>query len=141
MAREPRRPGRARVAATPAGTRHPDLERPPGRQADGVPQGPSSSRAWSIFPAAGFVEMVLEAGVQWFEGRAFAVEDFEIRKPLILPDPVSGVHLELSYDPAERTFVIQSKFEQGSTWSVHVVGSDARRAHGGPPSAPRSGRA
>ena len=77
----------------------------------------------TIFPAAGFVEMVLEAGVQWFEGRAFAVEDFEIRKPLILPDPVSGVHLELSYDPTERTFVIQSKFEQGTTWSVHVVGA------------------
>ncbi len=77
----------------------------------------------TIFPAAGFVEMALEAGVQWFEGRSFAIEDFEIRKPLILPDPVSGVHLEISYDPAERTFVIQSKFEQGSTWSVHVVGA------------------
>ena len=42
-----------------------------------------------IFPAAGFVEMVLEAGVQLFEGRAFVVEDFEIRKPLILPDPAT----------------------------------------------------
>ena len=76
-----------------------------------------------MFPAAAFVEMVLEAGVQVFEGRPFVVEDFEIRKPLILPDPVSGVLLELSYDPAERTFVIQSKFEQGATWSVHVVGA------------------
>ncbi len=76
-----------------------------------------------IFPAAAFVEMVLEAGVQWFEGRPFAVEDFEIRKPLILPDPASGVHLEVSYDPAERTFAIQSKFEQGGSWSLHVVGS------------------
>jgi len=35
------------------------------------------------------VEMALEAGVQLFEGRAFVVEDFEIRKPLILPEPVS----------------------------------------------------
>jgi acyl transferase domain-containing protein/NADPH:quinone reductase-like Zn-dependent oxidoreductase/acyl carrier protein/SAM-dependent methyltransferase len=76
-----------------------------------------------IFPAAAFVDMVLEAGVQWFEGRPFAVEDFEIRKPLILPDPASGVHLELSYDPAERTFAIQSRFEQGGSWSLHVVGS------------------
>jgi len=76
-----------------------------------------------IFPAAAFVEMALEAGVQLFENRPFVVEDFEIRKPLILPDPVSGVQLELSYDPAERTFVIQSKFERGTTWSVHVVGS------------------
>jgi hypothetical protein len=76
-----------------------------------------------IFPAAGFVDLVLEAGVQFFEGRAFVVEDFEIRKPLILPDPASGVHIELSYDANERTFAIQSRFDQGAAWSLHVVGS------------------
>ena len=76
-----------------------------------------------IFPAAGFVEMALEAGVQLFEGRPFVVEDFEIRKPLILPDPPSGLQLELSYSPNERTFAIQSRFEQSVTWSLHVVGS------------------
>ena len=76
-----------------------------------------------IFPAAAFVEMVLEAGVQLFEGRPFVVEDFEIRKPLILPDPASGVQLELSYSPNERTFTIQSRFEQSVAWSLHVVGS------------------
>jgi NADPH:quinone reductase-like Zn-dependent oxidoreductase/SAM-dependent methyltransferase/acyl carrier protein len=75
-----------------------------------------------IFPAAGFVEMVLEAGVQLFEGKAFVIEDFEIRKPLILPDPPSGLLLELSYDLTERTFSIQSKFEAGASWSTHVVG-------------------
>jgi acyl transferase domain-containing protein len=77
----------------------------------------------TVFPAAGFVEMVLEAGVQLFEGKPFVVEDLEIRKPLILPDPPSGLLLELSYDPAERTFTIQSRFESGASWSVHVVGS------------------
>jgi acyl transferase domain-containing protein/NADPH:quinone reductase-like Zn-dependent oxidoreductase/SAM-dependent methyltransferase/acyl carrier protein len=76
-----------------------------------------------IFPAAAFVELVLEAGVQLFEGRAFVVEDFEIRKPLILPDPASGVDIELSYDANERTFAIQSRFDQGAAWSLHVVGS------------------
>lgn len=76
-----------------------------------------------IFPAAAFVELVLEAGVQLFEGRAFVVEDFEIRKPLILPDPASGVNIEFSYDPNERTFAIQSRFDQGAAWSLHVVGS------------------
>jgi hypothetical protein len=69
------------------------------------------------------VELVLEAGVQLFEGRAFVVEDFEIRKPLILPEPASGVSLEVSYDPNERTFAIQSRFENGAAWSLHVVGS------------------
>lgn len=76
-----------------------------------------------IFPAAAFVEMVLEAGVQLFEGRPFAIEDFEIRKPLILPEPPSGFTLELTYEPGERTFTIQSRFEQAASWSVHVVGS------------------
>ena len=76
-----------------------------------------------IFPAAAFVELVLEAGVQLFDGRAFAIEDFEIRKPLILPDPASGVQIEVSYDNGERTFAIQSRFDQGAAWSLHVVGS------------------
>lgn len=76
-----------------------------------------------IFPAAGFVEMVLEAGVQLFESKAFVIEDFEIRKPLILPDPPSGLLLELTYDLTERTFSIQSRFESGASWSTHVVGS------------------
>src|ERR1700730_7093106 len=76
-----------------------------------------------IFPAAAFVEMALEAGVQLFEGQPFVVEDFEIRKPLILPDPPLGVQIEFSYSPHERTFAIQSRFEQSVTWSLHVVGS------------------
>jgi acyl transferase domain-containing protein/NADPH:quinone reductase-like Zn-dependent oxidoreductase/NAD(P)-dependent dehydrogenase (short-subunit alcohol dehydrogenase family)/acyl carrier protein len=76
-----------------------------------------------LFPAAAFIEMALEAGVQWFEGRPFVVEDLEIRKPLILPDRASGVRLELSYDPNERTFLIQSRFEKGAAWSLHVTGS------------------
>ena len=43
-----------------------------------------------IFPAAAFVELALEAGQQLFEGRPFVIEDFEIRKPLILADPAAG---------------------------------------------------
>jgi acyl transferase domain-containing protein/NADPH:quinone reductase-like Zn-dependent oxidoreductase/NAD(P)-dependent dehydrogenase (short-subunit alcohol dehydrogenase family)/SAM-dependent methyltransferase/acyl carrier protein len=76
-----------------------------------------------IFPAAGFVDLVLEAGTQLFEGRPFVIEDFEIRKPLILPEPAVGVHIEISYEPNDRTFAIQSRFEQGSSWSLNVVGS------------------
>ena len=76
-----------------------------------------------VFPAAAFVEMVLEAGVQLFNGRPFVIEDLEIRRPLIVPEEVSGLKIELSYDLNERTFSIQSKFEQSATWSLHVVGS------------------
>lgn len=77
----------------------------------------------TVFPGAGFVEMALAAGVQLFEGRPFAIEDFEIRKPLILTESPSGLLMELTYEPSERTFTIQSKFEQAASWSVHVVGS------------------
>ena len=76
-----------------------------------------------IFPAAAFVEMALEAGLQLFDGRPFALEDFEIRRPLILPEAASALIIELTYEPIERTFTIQSRFDQTSTWSVHVVGS------------------
>jgi acyl transferase domain-containing protein/NADPH:quinone reductase-like Zn-dependent oxidoreductase/acyl carrier protein/SAM-dependent methyltransferase len=75
-----------------------------------------------IFPGAGFVEIALEVGVQLFEGRPFAIEDFEIRKPLILAEQ-TGVILEVTYEPAERTFTIQSRFDNSASWSVHVVGS------------------
>ncbi len=77
----------------------------------------------TVFPASAFVEMAIEAGFQLFEGRAFVLEDFEIRKPLILPDSPLGILLELTYDPGAHTLVIQSKPEQGITWSVHAVGS------------------
>ncbi|MGC2625948.1 MAG: beta-ketoacyl synthase N-terminal-like domain-containing protein, partial [Candidatus Udaeobacter sp.] len=76
-----------------------------------------------IFPAAGFVDLVIEAGTQFFEGRPFVVEDFEIRKPLILADPAGGVQLEISYELGDRTFTIQSRFDQGASWCLHVVGS------------------
>src|SRR3954470_22050918 len=76
-----------------------------------------------IFPAAAFVDLALEAGQQLFEGRPFVIEDFEIRKPLILADPSTGVQIEISYEPNDRTFAIQSRFDQGASWSLHVVGS------------------
>ncbi|HMF80137.1 MAG TPA: SDR family NAD(P)-dependent oxidoreductase [Candidatus Acidoferrum sp.] len=76
-----------------------------------------------IFPAAGFVDLVIEAGTQLFEGRPFTVEEFEIRKPLILPEPAASIHIEVSYEPNDRTFAIQSRFDQGASWSLHVVGS------------------
>jgi acyl transferase domain-containing protein/acyl carrier protein/phospholipid N-methyltransferase len=77
----------------------------------------------TVFPATAFAEMVIEAGFQLFEGRAFVVEDFEIRKPLILHDSPLSIMLELTYDPGAHTFVIQSRLEQGTAWSTHVVGS------------------
>ena len=76
-----------------------------------------------IFPAAGFVDLVIEAGTQLFEGRPFTIEEFEIRKPLILLESAASIHIEVSYEPNDRTFAIQSRFDQGTSWSLHVVGS------------------
>ena len=76
-----------------------------------------------VFPAAGFVEMALEAGAQLFEGRPFVVEDFEIRKPLILPDPAVRRAARALLRP-ERAHVLDPKpVREGGAWSVHVVGS------------------
>ena len=77
----------------------------------------------TVFPAAAFVEMAIEAGVQSFEGRPFVIEDLEIRKPLILPDSPMGLLLELTYDSATGSFAIHSRLEQGVAWSTHVVGA------------------
>ncbi len=76
-----------------------------------------------VFPAAAFIEMALEAGLEIFEKRPFAIEDFEIRKPLILPESTAHLLLELTWDATERTFAIKSLLEPSSTWSLHVVGS------------------
>ncbi len=76
-----------------------------------------------VFPAAGFIDMALEAGREIFHGQPFALEDFEIRKPLIFPENPEDVVVELTYDPDDRGFTIQSRFEPSTTWSVHVVGS------------------
>ena len=76
-----------------------------------------------VFPAAGFIEMALEAGTQLFEGRPFVLEEFEIRKPLILPESPEAIALELSYDPRERSVIIQSRPDNSAAWSVHAVGS------------------
>jgi len=76
-----------------------------------------------VFPAAAFIEIALEAGRQIFEGRPFAVEDFEIRKPLILPESPENVVIEVSHDPETRLFSISSRFEPSLVWSVHVSGS------------------
>ena len=101
--------------------------RRPGRRGSIAGTWPSSRitrwRTSSSFRRRRLWRWCWKPGVQLFEGRPFVVEDFEIRKPLILPEPASGVQLELSYEPAERTFAIQSKFEQGAAWSLHVVGS------------------
>ena len=77
----------------------------------------------TVFPAAGFIEMALEAGREIFEGRPFVLEELEIRKPLILPENPEDVVLELVYDTEDRGFTIQSRFEPSATWSLHVCGS------------------
>ncbi|MDX2080082.1 MAG: SDR family NAD(P)-dependent oxidoreductase [Terrimicrobiaceae bacterium] len=76
-----------------------------------------------IFPAAGFVELILEAGVDFFEGRPFVIEDLEIQKPLMVPEDTSGLQIEITLDPRERRFSIQSRFEHSASWSLHVVGA------------------
>ena len=114
--------GRGLLDIAPA-ARHADLDRAARQPPHGVPEGPQG-RQPRHFPGGRLSwTWCSKRACSLFEGRPFVVEDFEIRKPLILPDPASDVHLEISYDPNERTFAIQSRFEHGAAWSLHVVGS------------------
>ena len=75
-----------------------------------------------IFPAAGYVEIALEVGCELFGGKPFVIEDFDIRKPLILPEDVRDVVIEFSFNPEDRRFTLQSRMSGGGAWSLHVVG-------------------
>ena len=84
-----------------------------------------------IFPAAGFVDTRRsKRACSCSKAAPFVVEDFEIRKPLILPDPASGVHIELSYD-AERAHVRDPEPLRSRRGVVAACRRlDARRTHG-----------
>jgi acyl transferase domain-containing protein len=82
----------------------------------------------TVFPAAGFTEVALAAGIHWQPGAVTEIEDLEIRAPLILGDEPSRV-MRCVIDARDGQFSIKSR-EQTSTeaWTLHVVGRVLREA-------------
>ena len=75
-----------------------------------------------VFPAAGFVEMVLAAAASRSPGTALAIEDMEILSPLLLEVEHSKV-VRLKIDPEDCRFTIVSRDHgREDNWRTHVMG-------------------
>jgi phthiocerol/phenolphthiocerol synthesis type-I polyketide synthase C len=82
----------------------------------------------TIFPAAGFAEVAVAAGIHWQPGAVTEIEDLEIRAPLILGDEPSRL-MRCAIDARDGQFSIKSR-DQMSTeaWTLHVMGRVLREA-------------
>jgi acyl transferase domain-containing protein len=82
----------------------------------------------SVFPAAGFVEMVLAAGSLRHPDQPVQIEDFEIRTPLIL-DVRHSKTVRLKLDEHGGHFLISSRDRlSDDPWQPHVTGRIAAQA-------------
>ncbi|OYW25009.1 MAG: hypothetical protein B7Z55_00580, partial [Planctomycetales bacterium 12-60-4] len=76
-----------------------------------------------LFPAAGYVEMVLAAGLEMFGGRPLVIEELDIQRGCIIPQGDEFPVIQLCYQPDESTFLIQSTISlDPPTWTPHVTG-------------------
>lgn len=75
-----------------------------------------------VFPAAGFVEMVLAAAHAWEGGAAQEIEELEIRAPLLLEEG-RAKSVRLRIDATDGGFTIRSRDRlSDDPWLVNVVG-------------------
>ena len=90
----------------------------------------------AVFPAAGFVEMVLAAGSLRHPDQPVQIEDFEIRTPLIL-DARHSKTVRLKLDEHGGHFLISSRDRLSEDpWQPHVTGRIAAQATRMSPSVP-----
>ena len=76
----------------------------------------------AIFPAAGYIEMMLAAGRLQTGASQLALENFEILRPLVLTDSIEPI-VQTSVDSADGTFAIRSHADKASTdWTLHAKG-------------------
>ncbi|WP_395022709.1 SDR family NAD(P)-dependent oxidoreductase [Dongia sp.] len=73
-----------------------------------------------VFPAAGFIEMAFEASRLLFATDRHSLEQFEIRRALVLDAPKI---LRFTWNPDQHTFQIASRrYASDESWTVHVTG-------------------
>lgn len=88
-----------------------------------------------VFPAAGFVEMALEASRQLFGQSRHDIEQMEIRRPLVL-DRAKAVRF--SWNAEQAVFQILSRTVMADEpWSLHVTGRLTKATHEDTPEQPR----
>jgi phthiocerol/phenolphthiocerol synthesis type-I polyketide synthase C len=75
-----------------------------------------------LMPAAGFIEMAIAAATQIFGPGACELEDFEIRRALVIP-PGQAPFVQLSVDEEDGSFKIRSRSNaEDKAWVLHVAG-------------------
>lgn len=85
-----------------------------------------------VFPAAGFLEMALEASALLFGEARVDIEQMDIRRPLVL-DPARAKMVRFVWNPEDGIFHIESRTRMhDEPWSQHVTGRLAKPA-GVPP--------
>jgi myxalamid-type polyketide synthase MxaB len=79
----------------------------------------------AVFPATGYLEMVLAAGHQMFNARLCSLADVSIREAMNLPETGERtVQIILTPAKAENvTFEIYSLNDDSTTWKLHASGS------------------
>ncbi|CCG42896.1 type I polyketide synthase [Magnetospirillum molischianum] len=74
-----------------------------------------------LFPATGFLEVLIEAATCLFPGEQADIEAFEISRPLVL-DPGRSKMMRVTWSAAESKLRIESRTRmQDEPWLLHVV--------------------
>jgi NADPH:quinone reductase-like Zn-dependent oxidoreductase/acyl carrier protein len=93
-----------------------------------------------IFPAAGFLELALEAAQQVFEDGRAEIETFELRRPLVLDVGRTKI-VRVVYEPSGGRLRVESRTRtHDEPWSTHAEGRMTRLAHAHAPPAPSLSR-
>ncbi len=75
-----------------------------------------------VVPAAAYVEMALAASMQWYKTPSHALENFEIRAPVLLEEGQAKV-IHFNLLPMDGSFSISSRDRlSDDAWTVNVVG-------------------
>lgn len=75
-----------------------------------------------VFPAAGYVEIVLEASAALFGGDTHEIEMLEIRRPIVLTHG-QATNFRFTYDSDDKAFRIETRKRMSEEpWSLNAVG-------------------
>ena len=75
-----------------------------------------------VFPAAGFLEMMLAVAAEVSPGQDAIVEEVRFRKVLHLPKTAEGPLVEIRHDPDSGTVEILSGSGENTDWILHASG-------------------
>lgn len=75
----------------------------------------------TVFPGTGFAELALAAALAWKPGELVAIEELEIRSPLILSEQLAKV-IRVSISPADGSVSISGRDAQSAEpWAIHAA--------------------